>query len=180
MEVLVRSMPRWFHHSKCYCSDPERMEHRSMTDLDVMLLWDGGPCTEHASTISPFKMIGPTVNFKNILRPRQNGRHFAHDIFNSNFLNGNVWISMKISLKFVSNGPINNIPSLVQIMTWRRPGDKSLSEPMVVRLPTHICVTRPQSLMFLHCRTTHLGPLLLRWIYFIGVNPIMDKQSHPQ
>ena len=33
---------------------------------------------------------------------------------------------------------------LVQIMAWRRPGDKPLSEPMMVRLPTHICVTRPQ------------------------------------
>ena len=29
-------------------------------------------------------------------------------------------------------------------MGWRQPGDKSLSEPMMVRLPTHICVTRPQ------------------------------------
>ena len=29
-------------------------------------------------------------------------------------------------------------------MAWRRPGDKPLSEPMVVRLPTHICVVRPQ------------------------------------
>ena len=40
--------------------------------------------------------------------------------------------------------PINNIPSLVQIMAWRRPGDKPLSEPMMIGLPTHICVTRPQ------------------------------------
>ena len=39
---------------------------------------------------------------------------------------------------------INNIPALVQIMAWRRPGDKSISEPMMVSLPTHICVTRPQ------------------------------------
>ena len=29
-------------------------------------------------------------------------------------------------------------------MAWRRPGDKPLSEPMVVILLTHICVTRPQ------------------------------------
>ena len=29
-------------------------------------------------------------------------------------------------------------------MAWRRPGDKPLSEPMMVSLPTHICVTRPQ------------------------------------
>ena len=29
-------------------------------------------------------------------------------------------------------------------MAWRRPGDKPLSEPMIVSLLTHICVTRPQ------------------------------------
>ena len=60
------------------------------------------------------------------------------------FLNGNVWLSIKISLKFVDMEPINNIPVLVQIMACRRPGDKPLSEPMVVSLPTHVCYTRPQ------------------------------------
>ena len=80
----------------------------------------------------------------NTLRPRQNGRHFADDIFKWIFLNENVWILIKTSLKFVPQGPINNIPALVQIMAWCRPGDKLLSEPMVVSLPTHICVTRPQ------------------------------------
>ena len=29
-------------------------------------------------------------------------------------------------------------------MAWRRPGDKPLSEPMMVSLPMHICITRPQ------------------------------------
>ena len=29
-------------------------------------------------------------------------------------------------------------------MAWRRPGDKPFSEPMMVRLSTHICVTRHQ------------------------------------
>ena len=80
----------------------------------------------------------------NTLRPRQNGRHFPDDIFRWIFLNENVWISIEISLKFVPRGPINYIPTLVQVMAWRRPGDKPLSEPMMVRLPTHICVTRPQ------------------------------------
>ena len=56
----------------------------------------------------------------NTLRPRQNGRHFTDDIFNCIFLNENVRISIKISLKFVPKGPINNIPALVQIMAWRR------------------------------------------------------------
>ena len=80
----------------------------------------------------------------NTLRPRQNGRHFADDIFKCIFLNENVWISIRISLKFVPRGPIDNIPALVQIMAWRRVGDKPLFEPMMVSLLTHICVTRPQ------------------------------------
>ena len=77
------------------------------------------------------------------LRPRQNGRHFADDTFKRIFMNENVRISINISLKFVPKGLINNIPALVQIMAWRRPGDKPLSEPMMVNLLTHICVTRP-------------------------------------
>ena len=60
----------------------------------------------------------------NTLRPRQNGCHFADDIFKCIFLNENVSIAIKISLKFVPKGPINNIPALVQIMAWHRPGDK--------------------------------------------------------
>ena len=80
----------------------------------------------------------------NTLRPRQNGRHFADDTFKYIFLNENSMISAKISLMFVPKGPINNIPALVQIMAWRRPGDKPLSEPMLNSLLTHICVTRPQ------------------------------------
>ena len=59
-------------------------------------------------------------------------------------MNENVRISIKISLKFVPNGPINNIPALVQMMAWRRLGDRPLSESMMVRLPTHIYVIRPQ------------------------------------
>ena len=80
----------------------------------------------------------------NTLRPRQNGRHFTDDTFNRIFVNENARISIKISLKFVPKGLNNNISALVQIMAWRRPGDRPLSEPMMVNLPTHICVTRSQ------------------------------------
>ena len=45
----------------------------------------------------------------NTLRPRQDGRHLPDDIFKCIFLNENVKISIKISLKFVPKGPINNI-----------------------------------------------------------------------
>ena len=80
----------------------------------------------------------------NTLRPRPNGRHLADDIFKCIFRNENVWISINISLKVVTMGLIDNIPALVQIMAWRRSGDKPLSEPMMDSLLTHICVTRPQ------------------------------------
>ena len=79
----------------------------------------------------------------NTLGPRKNGRHFADDILKCIFLNENAGILPKISLKFVPKVRINNIPALVQIMAWRRPGDKSSSEPMMVSLLTYICVTRP-------------------------------------
>ena len=82
--------------------------------------------------------------FVNTLRPRQNGRHFADDTFKRIFINENVKFSINISMKFVPKGLINNIPALVQIMAWRRPGDKPLFEPMMVNLSTQICVTRPQ------------------------------------
>ena len=87
---------------------------------------------------------GLIVSDINTLRPRQDGRHLPDDTFKRIFLTENIGISIKISLKFVPKGLINNIPALVQIMAWRRPGDKPLSEPMMVRSLTHICVTRPQ------------------------------------
>ena len=78
----------------------------------------------------PYDITGP--QWVNTLKPRQNGRHFADAIFKCIFLNKNVLISIKISLKFVLKGSINNIPALVQIMAWRWPGDKPLFEPMMV------------------------------------------------
>ena len=66
-------------------------------------------------------------------------RHFEMD-----FPEWNVWFSIKISLKFVPRGLFNNNPALGQIMSWRRPGDKPLYEPIMISLLTHICVTRPQ------------------------------------
>ena len=67
-------------------------------------------------------------------------RHFRCIFLERNCLR----MSIKISLKFVPKGLISNFPALVEIMAWRRPGDKPLSEPMVVRLSRCMCVTRPQ------------------------------------
>ena len=82
--------------------------------------------------------------FINTFRPVQNGCLFIDNIFKCIVLNENVWILIGISLKFVPRGPINNIPALVQIMAWRLPGDKPLSEPLMLSLLMHICITRPQ------------------------------------
>ena len=67
----------------------------------------------------------------NTLKPRQNRHHFPDDIFKCIFYNENLWISIRISLKFVPKVPIDNKPALVQIMAWRQTGDKPLSEPMM-------------------------------------------------
>ena len=76
----------------------------------------------------------------NTSSPRQNGRHFADKIFKRVFLNEH-----EFPLIFLLKGAIKNIAVLVLIMAWRRPGDKPVSEPIVVRLPTHMCVNRPMS-----------------------------------
>ena len=45
--------------------------------------------------------------------PEQNGCHFADDIFRCIFLNETFYILIKISLKFVPKGQIDNNPALV-------------------------------------------------------------------
>ena len=50
----------------------------------------------------------------------------------------------KISPKCILKSPINNVLALVQIMAWCWASDKPLSEPMMVNLLMHICVTWPQ------------------------------------
>ena len=65
------------------------------------------------------------------------------------FSNAFSWMKMldffiKISPIFVPKGPVDYIPALVKIMAWCQPGDKSLSEPMMVSIPTHIFIIWPQ------------------------------------
>ena len=87
--------------------------------------------------------------------------------FKCNFLNENVWIPIKISLKFVPKGPINNIPALVQIMAWCHPGDKPLSRPMIVRLPTHICVTQRQ----------WVKHMIFQWVGHMNMSPCTGNRT---
>ena len=89
----------------------------------------------------------------NTLGPRRNGRHFPDDIFECIFFNENVWILLRISLKFVPNIWINNIPALVQIMLnqlwfvyWRIYASLGLNEStMLVKVHTDQCRIRYKS-----------------------------------
>ena len=114
------------------------------------------------------------VLFFNTLRPRQNGRHFPDDICKWIFLNENVGISIKISLKFVPKGPINKIPALFQIMAWRRPGDKPLSLAMLVSLLTHKCVTRPQWVNDNEINIAHQWFPTVVFIHLLGLENMAD------
>ena len=139
----------WFWQSKLF----------SMTHIFTMFV-SIGLVTWHQTSDKPLPELRIMGRWVNTLRLRQNGRHFLpDDIFKCIFLNENTWISIKISLKFVPKGPINKIPALVQIMAWRRSGDKPLSEPMMASLLTHICITRPQ------------------WVKLFGTEKVKDTHS---
>ena len=115
------------------------------------------------------------------------GRDEVDAISQTTFSNAFSWKKMsefrlKFPLKFVPKSPIDNIPELFQIMAWRRPGDRPLSEAMMVSFLTHICVAQPQWVNPLSNGTSHVisprkGPMntcpglctLVQWyngIYF--------------
>ena len=70
--------------------------------------------------------------------PGQNGRYFA-DIFKRIFENENLSIFIRFSLKFLPKATVDNMPALVQVITWRRTGDKPLPEPMLTQF-TDACM----------------------------------------
>ena len=70
----------------------------------------------------------PSLKFINSSIPGQNGRHFA-DILKCIFMNEKFWKLIQISSLFLS--PIDNKSALVQVMSWRRTGDKPLPEPVL-------------------------------------------------
>ena len=100
--------------------------------------------SSHGIDLILLEYSGLNTRSVNTLRQRWNRCHFADNIFKCIFLNENLLLSIRISLKFIPKGPINNIPALVQIMTWCRPGHKPLSEPIMIILLTYICITWPQ------------------------------------
>ena len=89
---------------------------------------------------------------------------WADDIFKCNFINENVWVSIKIPLNFVPEGPINNKFSLVQVMAWRRTGNKPLHEPMMTQFNDayichYVCTSMADSKCFRSLFQTSLSSL---------------------
>ena len=114
----------------------------------------------------------------NTLRLKQNVHDSANDSFKCIFLNENVWIWIKMSLKFVPKGSVNNISALVQIMAWHQPGDKSLSESMILN---YQCIYASLGLNELKRRQEWdqlifiMGIPLLAWGYrFIESGPLFE------
>ena len=48
-------------------------------------------------------------------------------------MNEKCSILIRISLKYVPKGPIDNKPAWVQVMVWRQTGDMPLPEPMLTQ-----------------------------------------------
>ena len=65
--------------------------------------------------------------------PEQDGCHFAVHIFRCILMNEKFCILIQISLKFVPKGQIDYKSALVQVMAWRRTGEKPLPEPMLTQ-----------------------------------------------
>ena len=101
-----------------------------ITELDCTKLWMGIKCKRDMTVV--FRHWSYVIFCINTLRLRQDGRHFPDNILKCVFLNENVWNLIKISLRFVPAGSINNSPALVQIMACARRGDKPLFELMVI------------------------------------------------
>ena len=135
-----------------YTNDFHLQIHSSLLFINDMAFSPSGHYLHDSSSFMSLKVIRKwsPIDFIiwylifNTLRLRQNCRHIPDVTFKWIFLNGNVCISIKISLKSVPEGLINNIPAMVHIMAWHQPGDKPLFEPLMVSLLTQKFITRPQ------------------------------------
>ena len=143
------SRTEFSHWRKCFCLESHIIFKRCyhlMINCCCYLLWESAVLwmvfssfiyqgsilsIYFLSDVQPTTLLSLKLEFFiNTLRPRQNDRHFPDDIFKCLLLNENCDILMKISLKFVPQDPIQNIPALIQVMAWHRPGNKPLSQTM--------------------------------------------------
>ena len=126
-----------------FCYSPAELQGVAVVPVDDLDVNGMETCGEfyndlHTDTITIYR------RYFNALRPKRNRRQFVEDIFKRIFLNESVFIWIKIPFKFIHKVQINGIPTLFQVMTWRRSGDKPVFETMMVILLTPIFPIRPQ------------------------------------
>ena len=130
--------------------------------------------------VKPARIVVMVLPFFTLRRDKM------HAIFRTTFSNAFSLIKLcKFRWRFhwtMLMGPINNIPALVQILVWQRPGDKPFSEPLMVALLTHICVTRLQWVKMHHLIEKYCAPKVetlthiwvLYWCYSMVLTIHMD------
>ena len=121
---------------QCYCSSPTKslvlLSHKSNltltmlcfsirasldTGMSMYLCVSSNDYEEAVISIYNLRVYQSCCTARvNTLRLRLNGGHFPDYIFKCISSNGNIWISITISLKFVPKSSINNIPALVQMI----------------------------------------------------------------
>ena len=84
----------------------------------------------------------------NSISPGQNSRHFTDNIFRCIFMNEKFCILIKISLKYVSKGLINNNPALFSIMAWRQKALHSLLYAIIFQCLPNYSQSHQTWLMF--------------------------------
>ena len=113
----------FFHHNPLPCLDftsPFRLD-------DIIHNGQQGPNKSHR-TLNVQQWLPTSLSWLRCLTHR--GRDKMAAIFQKTFSNAFSWMKMYKfrlrfhCLKFVPNRPVKNIPALVEIMAWRRPGGK--------------------------------------------------------
>ena len=99
-----------------FCRHMASLGHKELSHLtafrNIKFLYDAKSSTDGSLVTTKQTMDNP-IEALNSSPPGQHGRHFPDDIFRCIFMNDTLYILIKISLKFVPNGPIDNIPALV-------------------------------------------------------------------
>ena len=121
------------------------LTHRCVINVKHQCAWGFVSRFLNSITLYQLWLIGCRFGWLHCYGPLARLTHWGRDkmaatfqtVFSNAFFNENVGISINILLKFVPKGQINHIPAFVQVMAWRRPGNKPLFEPMMVSLQMH-------------------------------------------
>ena len=148
IDILAGSLNRLCINYQRHCRDRENVTWVSIVPLTSFET----PHQVHCTCKIPWYLIARIKALANIIVSSSAhwGRNKVAAVSKTIFWYALSWMKMcafllRFLLKFVPKLRNYNIRAMVQIIAWRRPGNKPLSGPIMVTLPTmHICVTRPQ------------------------------------